>query len=55
MTLGRCATYGQLFLFVVLLIGIAHLLGGGARVSPVPGPGSRPGRTSRALLSVLRI
>ncbi|MFD4757738.1 hypothetical protein ACFWOJ_02245 [Streptomyces sp. NPDC058439] len=56
MTLSRSATYGQLFLFVALLIGIVHLLGGGAaRVSPVPVPGPRPGRGGCALLSVLRI
>ncbi|MFF8912718.1 hypothetical protein ACF08M_05150 [Streptomyces sp. NPDC015032] len=59
MTLSRYATYGQLgqlSLFVALLIGIVHLLGGGgARLFPVPWPAPRPGRNRRAPLSVLRI
>ncbi|MFF2961120.1 hypothetical protein ACFVT1_19880 [Streptomyces sp. NPDC057963] len=56
MTLSRCATYGQSFLFVALLIGIVHLLGGGGgRLLPVPWPASRPGRIRRAPLSVLCI
>ncbi|MFI5746117.1 hypothetical protein ACIBBE_09305 [Streptomyces sp. NPDC051644] len=56
MTLSRCVTYGQLLLFVVLLIGIAHLLRGVvARVLPVAGPVTRPGRTHLASLSVLCI
>lgn len=56
MTLSGCATYGQLLLFVCLLIGILHLLRGvAARVTPLPGPGPRPGATCPAPLSVLRI
>ncbi|MFE4329275.1 hypothetical protein ACFRQM_07400 [Streptomyces sp. NPDC056831] len=56
MTLSRRATYGQLLLFVALLIGIAHLLRGVvARVSSAAGPVSRPGRTHLASLSVLCI
>ncbi|MEU2673370.1 hypothetical protein ABZ622_31815 [Streptomyces sp. NPDC007164] len=56
MTLSRCATYGQLLLFVSLLIGILRLLRGvAARDAPPPGQDSRPEVTRPALLSVLRI
>ncbi|MGW1653034.1 hypothetical protein [Streptomyces atratus] len=56
MTLSGRATYGQLLPFVALLIGITHLLRGVvARVSPVAGPVSRPGRAPLASLSVLCI
>ncbi|MFE6662368.1 hypothetical protein ACFVFH_02205 [Streptomyces sp. NPDC057697] len=56
MTLSGCTTYGQLLLFVSLLIGILHLLRGLAgRVAPLPGPGPRPGASGPAPLSVLRI
>ncbi|MFF1644079.1 hypothetical protein [Streptomyces sp. NPDC058240] len=56
MTLSGCATYGQLLLFVSLLIGILHLLRGVAgRGTPLPEPGPRPGVTRPAPSSVLRI
>ncbi|MFI9624408.1 hypothetical protein [Streptomyces sp. NPDC052042] len=56
MTLSRCATYGQLSLFVVLLIGIARLLAGvAARMPPMPWPVPRPGTAPRARTSVLHI
>ncbi|MFH8515832.1 hypothetical protein ACH4CE_12070 [Streptomyces gelaticus] len=56
MTLSRCVTYGQLLLFVSLLIGILHLLRGVAdRGAPLPGPGPRPGAARPTPLSVLRI
>ncbi|MFH8475042.1 hypothetical protein [Streptomyces sp. NPDC018000] len=56
MTLSRCATYGQLLLFVVLLIRIAHFLRDVmARVSQAAGPASRPDRAHLASLSVLCI
>ncbi|MEV5202888.1 hypothetical protein [Streptomyces sp. NPDC053720] len=57
MTLSGCATYGQLLLFVSLLIGILRLLRGVAArdAPPPPGQDSRPEVTRPALLSVLRI
>ncbi|MDK0519137.1 hypothetical protein [Streptomyces sp. ML-6] len=56
MTLSGCATYGQLSLFVSLLIGIAHLLGCvPTRFTPVAGPVPRPAPVRPAPLSVLRI
>ncbi|MCX4848367.1 hypothetical protein [Streptomyces sp. NBC_00893] len=56
MTLSGCATYGQLLLFVSLLIGILRLLRGvAARDAPLPGRGPRPEATRPAPLSVLRI
>lgn len=56
MTLSGCATYGQLLLFVSLLIGILRLLRGvAARDAPPPGPDPLPGVTRSVPLSVLRI
>ncbi|MEU0627346.1 hypothetical protein [Streptomyces sp. NPDC005989] len=56
MTLSGCATYGQLLLFVSLLIGILRLLRGvAARDARRPGRDPRPDVTRPAPLSVLRI
>ncbi|MEL5957229.1 hypothetical protein AADR41_21055 [Streptomyces sp. CLV115] len=57
MTLSGCATYGQLLLFVSLLIGILCLLRGVAArdAPPPPGQDPRPEVTRPAPLSVLRI
>jgi len=56
MTLSEHATYGQLPLFVALLIGIAHFLAGvAAHVPSAPWPVPRPGRSLRASSSVLHI